>query len=491
MPPSHPYALVAGSNVHWYTIHDVLGQGGFGITYLARDPNLDRPVAIKEYLPTDLAFRSSSGTVTPLSADHREDFRWGLNRFITEAQTLSRFEHPNIVKVLSVFEMNETAYMVMRYEDGLSLVEMLDRGATLDENWLKKMILPVLDGLSAVHAAGFIHRDIKPGNIYIRDDHSPVLLDFGSARRTEGAATRTLTTLVSPGYAPFEQYYARSDKQGPWTDIYALGATLYRATVGSVPIDAIARSEALLGDNDDPYRPATQAAADRYSVEFLSAIDRAMSFHERKQPRDLASWAREIEGDLFVIGTTVIPDPVDAAAIPTPLPTVAASKRRRFGFVNVAVPIAAAIGVAAWVAAYQPTGLDDVPQQQSTVFENEVGGTGAPAVVSDDVVDALLRDAWQDIGQARFIGPGDDNALSRLRTVLDIDPDNEQAKNAMETLHAFFITKARRAVDKNDVQSAVKYARQAAAASVNDADRASARRLILDLGRDPKRRVTR
>lgn len=197
---------------------------------------------------------------------------------------------------------------------------MLERGATLDENWLKKMILPILDGLSAVHAAGFIHRDIKPGNIYIRDDHSPVLLDFGSARRTEGAATRTLTTLVSPGYAPFEQYYARSNKQGPWTDIYALGATLYRATVGSVPVDAIARSEALLSDKEDPYVRATQVAADRYSVEFLSAIDRALSFHENKRPRDLTSWALEIEGDLFVIGKTVIPDRIDESARPLATP---------------------------------------------------------------------------------------------------------------------------------------------------------------------------
>ena len=122
MSRSHPYALSAGSTVQWYTIHDVLGQGGFGITYLARDPNLNQPVAIKEYLPTDLASRAANGEVTPLTEVHREDFRWGLNRFVTEAQTLSRFDHPNIVTVLSVFEMNETAYMVMRYEDGLSLV---------------------------------------------------------------------------------------------------------------------------------------------------------------------------------------------------------------------------------------------------------------------------------------------------------------------------------------------------------------------------------
>ena len=498
MSRSHPYALPAGSTVQWYTIHDVLGQGGFGITYLARDPNLNQPVAIKEYFPTDLASRAANGEVTPLTEVHREDFRWGLNRFITEAQTLSRFDHPNIVTVMSVFEMNETAYMVMRYEDGLSLVEMLDRGATLDENWLIKMILPILDGLNAVHAAGFIHRDIKPGNIYIREDHSPVLLDFGSARRTEGAATRTLTTLVSPGYAPFEQYYARSNKQGPWTDIYALGATLYRATVGSVPVDAIARSEALLSDLKDPYVPATQAASDRYSVEFLSAIDRAMSFHENKRPRDLASWAREIEGDLFVIGSTVIPDSVDASARPPEAPAVespvmkaAPRNTSRFGLLKTAVPIAAVIGLGAWVTAYQPPQLEDLSQPPSNVPDDEVLGSRVPAGEDNDVVAGLLREAWRDIGDGRYIGPGDGNALSRLRRVLDIDPNNEQAKNAMATLHAYFMRNAQRAADQGEVRSAVAHARQAAAASVNDEDRAAARRLILHLSEAAERRAMR
>lgn len=486
MSRSHPNALPAGSTVHWYTIHDVLGQGGFGITYLALDPNLNQPVAVKEYLPTDLASRTPDGAVTPLSEAHREDFQWGLNRFITEAQTLSKFDHPNIVSVVSVFEMNETAYMVMRYEDGLSLADMLDRGVTLDENWLKKMILPILDGLSAVHAAGFIHRDIKPGNIYIREDHSPVLLDFGSARRTEGAVTRTLTTLVSPGYAPFEQYYSRSNKQGPWTDIYAFGATLYRGTVGSVPVDALARSEALLSDNDDPYVPATRAAADRYSVEFLSAIDRALSFHEHKRPQDLASWAQELEGELFVIGTTVVPDPIDAAAIPTVQPSpespnssARAPGKPRFGWLKSAVPIAAVIGLGAWVTAYQPPEIDAASGSASQVFGSEEFASGAGG---DEMVDGLLREAWQDIGAARFIGPGEDNAFARLRRVLDIDPDNGQAKNAMATLHAYFIRKAQRAAEQNERASAVAHARQAAAASVTDEERAAARRLILELG---------
>ena len=183
----------------------MLGQGGFGITYLARDTNLDQPVAIKEYLPTDVATRKADSTVRPRADDQTDRFRWGLDRFIREARTLARFDHPNIVRVYSVFEFNNTAYMVMRFEEGENLASLLERRRTLPEAELLRVLLPVLDGLELIHNAGFIHRDIKPDNIHIRTDGSPVLLDFGSARASLGQG-RTVTILVAPGYSPFEQY---------------------------------------------------------------------------------------------------------------------------------------------------------------------------------------------------------------------------------------------------------------------------------------------
>jgi hypothetical protein len=291
-PARHHHALPEGYHLHWYEIDSILGQGGFGITYLARDTNLDQLVAIKEFLPSDLATRTQDSAVHPLSGSHTDTYGWGLNRFLTEARTLAKFRHPNIVRVMSVFEANNTAYMVMEYERGESFENMLKFKQVSGEPTLKRILLALLDGLELVHDAGFIHRDIKPSNVYLREDGVPVLLDFGSARLALGVETRTLTSLVSPGYAPFEQYNAtrESDKQGPWTDIYALGATMYRAVTGQGPVDAAARANLLLDEQRDPFEPCAQMPLDGYSQEFLHAIDRALAFTPGDRPQSVAAW---------------------------------------------------------------------------------------------------------------------------------------------------------------------------------------------------------
>ena len=254
---AYPDALPVGHRLHWYVLENVLGQGGFGITYLARDTNLDRRVAIKEYLPTDYARRHADATVQARTESNAERYSWGLERFSLEARTLARFDHPSIVRVYSVFEANNTAYMVMRFEDGENLAHLLERCVTLPEKQLVPCLLTILDGLQLVHDAGFIHRDIKPDNIYVREDGTPVLLDFGSARQSLGRS-KTMTILVAPGYAPLEQYYGDSATQGPWTDIYGLGATLYRAIAGRPPLDAIARAKGVLGSARDLLQPAVE-----------------------------------------------------------------------------------------------------------------------------------------------------------------------------------------------------------------------------------------
>ena len=289
----HHAALPKGHRLHWYEIESILGQGGFGITYLATDTTLDTKVAIKEFLPTDLAVRTHDSAVEPMSQDHEETFAWGLSRFVVEAKTLAKFEHYNIVRVQAVFDANNTAYMVMSYVEGQTLEDALKFRRIESEPQLLDILFPLLDGLEKVHQEGFIHRDIKPDNIYIREDGTAVLLDFGSARQTIGAKTRTLTALVSPGYAPYEQYGSKdADRQGPWTDIYALGATLYRAVSGKGPMDAIERGSGVMTGGKDSLVPAVQVGAGAFSKQFLEAIDQAIVFMPEDRPQTIAEWRR-------------------------------------------------------------------------------------------------------------------------------------------------------------------------------------------------------
>ena len=328
--PSFPDALPAQYLLHWYVLERVLGQGGFGITYLARDSNLDKLVAIKEYLPVDTAARRADDTVSPRGSTQSERYASGLDGFIREARTLARFSHPHIVRVHSVFQHNNTAYIVMEYEEGETLAALLERRQTLSERELLNIMLPVIDGLSLVHAAGFIHRDIKPENMLIRKDGSPVLLDFGSARSGMGQS-RTVTILVAPGYAPFEQYYANIESQGPWTDIYGLGATCYRAISGEPPLDAITRSKGVLGSTREMLVPAVERGARRYSPQLLAAVDHALAFAERDRPQTLDAWKHELT-DGADRPQAPVPD------VPTTAPAVSAvtSTREKLAWAGVA-----------------------------------------------------------------------------------------------------------------------------------------------------------
>lgn len=286
IPQTLSPALPAGYSLQEYSIESVLGIGGFGITYLAHDNHLHHKVAIKEFFPANLAARNhATGAVGIKSPDCQEEFTWGKTRYAQEAQTLARFNHPSIVRVYRYFEANSTSYMVMAFEEGRSLADALAAGQIdWTEARITELITSLLAGLAEVHKAGFLHRDIKPENILLRDkDGTPVLLDFGSARSL--MSNHTMTAMVSPGYGPVEQYSSDQGDQGPWTDIYALAAVLYRIVSGQVPVPAPNRVK------KDSLMPAAFAGAGRYSKPFLAAIDQALSIDETKRPQDVLAWS--------------------------------------------------------------------------------------------------------------------------------------------------------------------------------------------------------
>lgn len=309
MPETTTYrnALALDSTLLEYRLESVLGAGGFGITYLGWDTNLEKHVAIKEYLPTDLAVRALDGSVVPVTTGHEFNYQWGLERFIQEARTLAKFSHPHIVRVNRYFEANGTGYMVMDYEKGESLNQMLRRLPQPDEAKLKAILMPLLDGLNAVHEAGFLHRDIKPSNIFLRESGGPVLLDFGAARHAIGGATQSLTSVLTPGYAPLEQYSSAA-RQGPWSDVYALGGVLYRAVADENPPDAVTR---LKGDAV-PEKLA--AARGRVSDAFLQAVEWALALEEKQRPQSVPEWRRALTGEAAVSARAAAPTRMAPAA---------------------------------------------------------------------------------------------------------------------------------------------------------------------------------
>jgi serine/threonine protein kinase len=273
-------ALPAGTLVQEFQIEGLVGEGGFSVVYRAHDTLLGRTIALKEYMPAALAQRTGARRVEPRTERQRSTFELGLRSFVNEARLLASFDHPALVKVYRFWEENGTAYLVMPLYQGLTLREWLarDAGGTIAEAQLIGMLHPLLDALEVMHAQQCYHRDIAPDNILLLDDDAgpstlrPVLLDFGAARRVIGDATQALTVILKPGYAPIEQYADTAPStQGPWTDIYALCATLYFAVTGRVPGPSVGR---LMRDD---LVPASVAARGAYSPTFLAAIDAGMA----------------------------------------------------------------------------------------------------------------------------------------------------------------------------------------------------------------------
>ena len=374
--PSTPHfrnALPMQSMLLEYRIDQVLGAGGFGITYRARDTNLDKDVAIKEYLPGELAMRAPDGNVVAQATSHEGGYKWGLDRFLLEARTLAKFSHPNIVRVLRYFEANATAYMVMDYEQGDPLKTSLQLDPQPPEEKLKALLAPLLEGLAAVHAMGFLHRDIKPDNIFIRADGRPVLIDFGAARQAMGGETKSLTSILTPGYAPLEQYSGEG-KQGPWTDLNAMGGVLYRAVADKNPPDAVSR---IRGDS---LGAGLAAARGKYSAEFLRAIEWAVNLDEKKRPQNVEQWKAAVLAERRTSAPAARPAVERRIVRPA---EVEQPRRRIWPLIVIGALIAAAI----W--GYVRKQRTRVPEVMPTVSAPATTPTQAPTPAPDPAPDPL------------------------------------------------------------------------------------------------------
>ncbi|SFE00471.1 serine/threonine-protein kinase [Paracidovorax konjaci] len=401
--------LGPGAHVGEYRLSDVVGEGGFGIVYKARDLSLDRVVAIKEYMPATLAGRKE-GNEVHVRSQHRGAFDAGLRSFINEARLLAKFSHPALVHVYRFFEANGTAYMVMQYYEGQTFRAFLGQQHTMDEQWLSAILVPILDVLEMLHAADCYHRDIAPDNIFLQESGMPVLLDFGAARRIIGDMTQALTMVLKPGFAPIEQYVDDGAMpQGAWTDIYQLGAVLYQAITGRPPATSVARMI------NDPLTTLTPESCPGFSAQFLYGVQRALSVKPQDRPQSIAelrhllglktvtiSWPHasaaaagaevavrtaEAGAEAGFAAAAVTKRPVEAVAsiIPSHLPQPSSASVSAFGGA-----VAEGADVDAGMAPTQPMPLSEIPPPSantrvapgSSVPQEEVHAASAPPPAS-------------------------------------------------------------------------------------------------------------
>lgn len=290
-PRAVPNALPVGYRFNEFEIKEVIGGGGFGIVYRAWDHQLERTIAIKEFMPASLAVRNDDLTLVLRSERFSKTFHAGLNSFIQEARLLARFNHPNLLHVLRFWVQNDTAYMGTAFYTGTTLSQLhQQRPEMISEAWIRTALPPLFGAINTIHHEGYLHRDISLDNIQIQENGVPVLLDFGSARKAIGNLSDETETMLKPGFAPIEQYSDDNEsEQGTWTDIYALGAVLHTLIVGSPPPVSVVRSI------EDNYQPLMQRQPFGYSLALLNAIDRALALQPEDRPQTVDEFAALME----------------------------------------------------------------------------------------------------------------------------------------------------------------------------------------------------
>ena len=372
-----PNALPIGYRFNEFEIKEVIGGGGFGIVYRAWDHQLERTIAIKEFMPASLAVRSDDLNLVLRSERFSKTFHAGLNSFIQEARLLARFNHPNLLHVLRFWVQNDTAYMGTVFYSGTTLSRLAaQRPEQVNEAWIRRLLPPLFGAINTIHQEGYLHRDISLDNIQIQENMMPVLLDFGSARKTIGNLSDETETMLRPGFAPIEQYSDDNEsEQGPWTDIYALGAVLHTLIVGAPPPVSVVRSI------EDNYKPLAEQRPAGFSLPLLHAIDKALALKPEDRPQSIDAFAALMElsvsdlNDILNVniegpGTMLVPVAPEA---PAPAPV---SPLKRFMWPGLAAAgVLVGIAVGALLAS---GGGDDAPSiAAQSVEQSETQATAS------------------------------------------------------------------------------------------------------------------
>ena len=409
----HLGVLPAGTMLQSFEVVSVLGHGGFGVTYQAYDTKLHRDVAIKEYLPTALALRHDGLSVLPRSTDLGEDFVWGRERFLDEARILAKLENaPAVVRVIDFLEANGTAYMVMALVKGDTLERRLRRNGMTPQQ-IERLVAPLVDGLRQVHANGFLHRDIKPANILLDEAGQPTLIDFGASRAAMADRTTAMTAIFTPGYAAAEQF--TSGKQGPWTDIYGLCATLHHAITGKTPPSAFER---VL---EDAYEPLSQRRPAGFSPSLVAAIDAGLAVRAGDRPQTMDAWRALVEDAPAPTVRLSTGDATVLVSRPAPETRPVPAKRRPLQLAGAAAVALAIAGGGAYVATQRPSGPD--PAQMAAA---EAQKARDAAAASEDA----RRKAEEDLAKLR----SDEEA--RAREVADAEQRRKIEEEVRQKLAA-------------------------------------------------------
>jgi len=320
---SNSNSLPIGYRFNEFEIKEVIGEGGFGIVYRAYDHQLERIIAIKEYIPSTLVIRNDDLTLSLRSERFSRTFQAGLNSFIQEARLLARFSHPALLHVLRFWEENGTAYMGMQFYTGITLKKFwAQHPEKINETWIRNLLPILLSAINRIHQEGYLHLDISLDNIQIQENHSPVLLDFGSARKEIGNLSDETEIMLKPGFAPIEQYTDNRDsEQGPWTDIYALGAVLHTLIMGSPPPVSVVRSI------EDHYQPLTERRPKGYSLDLLDVIDRSLALKPEDRPQTIDEMAELLRLSLTNEDKIASILPTTTSIVPIVMPQAVATQK--------------------------------------------------------------------------------------------------------------------------------------------------------------------